>query len=201
MIKRTDALSNLHTRIIGRTSALLLALECVLAAASWAGTPVRFPYRVRPISSADGRYSIRNVDNDADSPAWNHRLWLDNHRTGKSVLLLTYLRHVSVAWAPRGSFFFVNNYSASDQSNCRIGDAHKTQFVADVKATLDATNPETKVLEQGHAYFVCTTWIGTDTFKVKFYGWAYDLSHPKRNFERFYTFRIVKGFKLERIDR
>lgn len=178
------------TRELGSLAVLSLLAMLLGGAGAPRHELVTLPGQTNSVTSPDGRYTLRNVDNMAPSPTWSHRIWLDDHRTGKKTMIFEYGRWAQAAWASSGTLFFVNDHWASDRSDCRIGDAAKARFITALAQRLQKTYPEVRRLAEDHAYFDCVGWLTPDTVKIRFHG---HLEHL--GFERFYSFRVGHGFK------
>ena len=65
--------------------------------------------------SPDGRYTIRNTDDEKQEPA--HVLALIDAKDGSTTKIYAYGRHVDVLWSPTSVAFVVNDYEGSDAAH------------------------------------------------------------------------------------
>ena len=128
-----------------------------------------FPGEVSNITSPDGRYIIRSVDN-TESPY--HSLFLTDQKTSASRKILDYGRTVTVVWSPRSKFFF-----CVEQSTPKI----------DVQEELTRGISGFRQHKWDHDYFGVSRWIDNRRVSILFWGHG---GVPSREFCQCYIYTL-----------
>ena len=142
--------------------------------------------------SPDGRYLIAGVESDSEP---YHAVFLDDRRLKTRRKLFNYERHIELLWNPDSKYFVLNDYAGSDYSECKIISVDEKVPSIDVwnEIVRGSTSKEKRsLLENHHVYIAAREWIGSDTLKVKV--WGYGEVNPS-GFTRFYFYDKKLGVK------
>jgi hypothetical protein len=130
------------------------------------------PQPGEPTISPSGKFALATVSFANRRMA--HMLILVNLRTNDLQRVKDYRRGVEVAWSPDNTHFLVNDYFASDESDCYIYD-RDTLRATRLLTLLVAALPETKkFLQYDPHYLMCESWISNRALVVHFFGWGGD---------------------------
>jgi hypothetical protein len=148
-----------------------------------------YPEESRSVLSADGRYALSNANHEGGAP--NHELVLIDNKTRSSSKVISYTRHIRVAWAPSGHAFFVTNYDGSDSSVCLVGSVSISLSVNDVSQLLSEwSKSRLSRKEPGdHLYCEVTKWINESQILLRVHGYGND--HSPNVVEQ-YMYDLVK---------
>jgi len=148
-------------------STVAIALLILVGTAN--GQQASVPGRQSKVKSQDGRFIIRNFDDQQEPP---HRLTLVDVKTGSANKIYSYGRHVDVLWSPR-----------IDQP---------LDLLPLLKDFL-STRPEARSLnENHHVYFSAQRWLDRDEILCRLTG--YGEADPN-GFTKRYVYKIGHGFR------
>ena len=156
-----------------------------------------FPGSRSEAKSPDGRYTIRNADDEKKEPA--HTLTLIDTGSGSSTQIYSYRRHVDVLWSPTSRAFVVNDYEGSDVSRPVLFTAPWADQPVDLREKLTdflRSRGEAKSVEgDHHVYFSAKRWLGGSEILCQVTGYG-DVD-PK-GFTRHYVYKIGVGLRPRR---
>ena len=100
-------------------------IACVLCAGSvWAAdvnpSPIPFPGNVKGAKSPSGCYEIRPKRLADEDGAPTYRLILQDVKRHSRQTITTFQRSVALTWRPGAEGFFLNEYTASNFSDCLV---------------------------------------------------------------------------------
>lgn len=158
---------------------------------------VSFPGSRSETKSPDGRYTVRNADDEKQEPT--HTLTLIDAKNGSAIKTYSYGRHVDVMWSPTSDGFVVNDYEGSDVSRSVLFTAPWVDQPIDLKQKLTdflRSRGETKSIEgDHHVYFLANRWLDGSEILCEVTG--YGDADPK-GFIRHYVYKIGVGFRPRR---
>jgi len=149
---------------------LIIGLVYWCALSFHATTPLTLPGHINKLASPNKRYVLVNIDSEAEP---YHRLVLRDLASGKEKLLRTYARHISVAWSPNGESFFVNDYGASDFSDCYLySPANEDKPVSIKEALKEQFGSDQHLWKNHHVYIECRKWLSETELLVRIKGYG-----------------------------
>jgi len=155
---------------------------------------VTFPGAKSETKSPDGRYTIRNTDDEKQKPS--HVLALIDVKDGSARKVYSYERHVDVLWSPTSVAFVVNDYEGSDAAHSVLFSTPWTNQPVDLREKLIGylrSGRGTKsVLDNHHVYFSAQRWLTGDEILCQVTGYG-DVD-PK-GFTAQYIYKIATGFR------
>jgi dipeptidyl aminopeptidase/acylaminoacyl peptidase len=158
---------------------------------------VSFPGVKSETKSPDGRYLIRNTDDEKQEPA--HTLTLIDAKDGSTTKVYSYPRGVDVLWSPTSRAFVVNDYEGSDASHPVLFTAPWTSQPIDLREKLvgflHSGRGAKSVLDNHHVYFSAQRWLSGDEILCQVTGYG-DVD-PK-GFTAQYVYKLGAGFRLYR---
>jgi hypothetical protein len=152
---------------------------------------ISFPSAQSEAKSPNGRYLIRNLDDEKQEPA--HNLRLINTTNGLATKIYSYGRHVDILWSPASNAFVVNDYEASNASRPVL-------FVEPWTAPVDlrqklvdflSARHEGGFLENDHVYISVEKWINAGEILCKATGYG---EVNAKGFSKHYIYKIGTGF-------
>ena len=147
--------------------------------------------------SPDGRFIIRNVDDEKLDPA--HTLTLVDASNGSAVKSYSYGRHVDVLWSPSSDAFVVNDYEGSDASRPVLFMSPWKGQPVDLRKKLTdflRSQGEARSVDGNHhVYFSAKRWLGRDVILCQVTGYG-DVD-PK-GFTKRYVYKLCDGFHHSR---
>jgi hypothetical protein len=180
---------------IGTQLLSVLLLSTILSQANT--QKVTFPESRSEAKSPDGRYTVRNADDEKQEPA--HTLTLIDTKSGSAIKSYSYGRHVDVLWSPTSDAFVVNDYEGSDVSRPVLFTAPWVGQPVDLREKLTdflRSRGEAKSIEgDHHMYFSAERWLGGREILCEVTGYG-DVD-PK-GFTRHYVYKIGVGFRPRR---
>jgi hypothetical protein len=158
---------------------------------------VSFPGKKPETKSPDGRYAIRNVDDENQEPA--HTLTLIDTKDGSATKIYSYERHVDVLWSPTSGALVVNDYEGSNAAHPVLFTAPWTDQPVDLREKLidflRSRGEATSALDNHHVYFSAQRWLNGNDILCQMTGYG-DVD-PK-GFTKHYVYKIGKGFRPHR---
>jgi hypothetical protein len=155
---------------------------------------VTFPGRRSEAKSPDGRYAIRNADDEKKEPA--HTLTLIDSGSGSSTQIYSYGRHVDVLWSPTSRAFVVNDYEGSDTSRPVLFTVPWAGQPLDLREKLTyflRSRGKAKGVDGNHhVYFTVQHWLSGDEILCQVTG--YGDADPKGFTER-YIYKLGGDFR------
>lgn len=151
---------------------LIAGLLCLLFAAPAVSSkkPVPLPGATHRIASPNGYLVLINIDSDIEP---YHKLVLKNLRTGIETGLLAYSRHVSASWSPDGDSLFVNDFAASDNSNCYVYLLKTSTTPVDINEELRKVRPQDSHLWGNHHLFIeAKKWLSNNEVLLKIHSYG-----------------------------
>lgn len=171
--------------------AFILSATLVLVASA---RQVSFPGSKSDTKSPDGRYTVRNLDDEHAEPA--HSLMLIDSSSGKQHKIYEYGRHVDVLWSPASNALVVNDYGGSDFTRAVLltlpSGKKQGNLWEELIHFLRAQGEARIALENGHVYLTAEKWLNDHEFLCKLTG--YGPASPK-GFTKHYVYEIGKGFR------
>jgi hypothetical protein len=144
-----------------------------------------------PIPSPTGTYVLRSVGFPNEDPA--NRLILDDKKTGVAIHVYSYRRGIWAAWASDERHFVLNDYFASDESDCvvfAIDDDHVAY--TSLRPRLAAQVPKMKYfMTHGDNFLDAVGWLNSRVLVLKFYG-SYGAPHLT-SFEYWFNYNSQTG--------
>jgi hypothetical protein len=125
-----------------------------------------FPGRAAEVASPDGKHAVMWLEAAGSRP---HRLLLKDADTGRRRELMTFERHVAVAWGPSSRAVAVTDWSGSNTADVIvfwIGDGIVRQRLRERLETV----PDRRALDNGHRYLECVRWESADVLTVRLWG-------------------------------
>jgi hypothetical protein len=172
----------------------LTALLSTAIANGVSAQKISFPGAKSETKSPDGRYTIRNTDNENQEPS--HVLALIDAKDGSTRKVYSYERHVDVLWSPTSVAFVVNDYEGSDAAHPVLFTAPWTNQPVDLREKLigflRSGRGANSVLENHHVYFSAQRWLSDDEILCQVTGYG-DVD-PK-GFTAQYVYKIGVGFR------
>ena len=159
---------------------------------------VSFPGAKSETKSPDGRYIVRNADDEKQEPA--HKLTLIDATSGSAIKSYSYGRHVDVLWSPTSDAFVVNDYEGSDMSRPVLFTAPWTaDQPIDLREKLTdflRRRGEAKRVEgDHHVYFSAKRWLGGSEILCRVNGYG---DVDRKGFTKQYVYKIGAGFRPRR---
>jgi len=158
------------------------------------GQKVSFPGSRSETKSPDGRYIVRNADDEKQEPA--HTLTLIDAKSGSAIRSYSYGRHVDVLWSPNSSAFVVNDYEGSDASHPVLFTAPWANQPIDLREKLigflRSGRGAKSVQDNHHVYFSAQRWLSGGEIVCQVAG--YGEVDPK-GFSAQYVYKIGVGFR------
>jgi hypothetical protein len=155
---------------------------------------VSFPGADSEAKSPDGRYVIRNTDDEKQEPA--HTLTLIDTKNGSATKIYSYGRHLDVLWSPTSSAFVVNDYEGSDVSHPVLFATPWTRRPVDLREKLmdflRSRGKATSAEENHHVYFSALRWLSGNEILCQVTGYG-DVD-PK-GFAKHYVYKLGAGFR------
>jgi len=155
---------------------------------------ISFPGAKSETKSPDGRFAIRNTDDEKQEPS--HVLALIDTKDGSTRKVYSYERHVDVLWSPSSTAFVLNDYEGSDAARPVFFTAPWTNQPIDLREKLIGflrSGPGAKsVLDNHHVYFAAQHWLNADEILCQVTGYG-DVD-PK-GFTAQYVYKISTGFR------
>lgn len=176
---------------------LLSALLCSAAFTNQNAQKAAFPGTASDIKSPDGRYVIRNVDNEKQDPA--HNLMLIDTSSKSVTKIYSYGRHVEVLWSPTSRAFIVNDFEGSDSARPVLFTIPWKNSSEDLRKKLidflSSRQEADRVLQNHHVYFSVQQWVSSDQVLCKVTGYG-DVD-PK-GFTKHFIYKLGDGFRPAR---
>ena len=179
----------------GLQSLLLFSTFWILGASA---QKVSFPGPKSETRSPDGRYAIRNVDDEEAQPP--HSLTLIDSSSGKQYKIRDYGRHVEVLWSPASDAFIVNDFEGSDSTRPILYPLpwrdEEIDLLKELTDFLRTRGEEKLVLQNDHVYLSVNRWLNSREVlcRLEAYGEA---SPHGSGFEGNYVYKLGKGFRTE----
>ena len=155
---------------------------------------VTFPRSRSEAKSPNGRYTIRNADDEKQEVA--HTLTLIDTRSSSSSQIYSYGRHVDVLWSPTSRAFVVNDYEGSDASRPVLFTIPLADQPLDLREKLTyflrSQGKAKRVEGNHHVYFTVQRWLNGDKILCQVTG--YGDADPKGFTER-YVYKLGGGFR------
>ena len=157
--------------IIGLAGALYIPLTSAWAADSQP-SPIALPGSVKAAKSPSGRYevTIKRLANQDGSPTY--RLILHDLQQHLQQQILTFQRSVELTWRSGAEGFFLNEYTASNFSDCLVAIPGKGMEFHSLLDRL-SKQPELGVpetVDSAHFYVECRGWNGANQVAVALFG-------------------------------
>lgn len=93
------------------------------------------------LTSPNGSYVLVSVlDSDSPTKGRDLSVVLEERCSGKKVTVLNYSRWVSALWCPDSRKFFVNDYEASNSSNCYVFTVEKPSNPTSIAELMESEN-------------------------------------------------------------
>jgi hypothetical protein len=155
---------------------------------------VTFPGTKTEAKSPDGRYMIRNTDDQTRQPV--HMLSLVETKTHHTIMTYSYDRNVDVLWSPDSSAFVINDHEGSDSTRPLLyslpwGDK-KTDLLEELTDFLRKQHNEKLVLKNDHVYLSVRRWEGPRQLLCLLE--AYGEASP-RDLKAYYIYSLKRGFQ------
>ena len=167
---------------------------CMVTLGVASGQKISFPGTKSEVKSHDGRYIVRNQDDEKQQPA--HTLTLVDTKDNSATKVYSYSRHVEVLWSPTSDAFVVNDYEGSDISRPVLFTAPWTGQPVDLREKLidflRSGRGAKSVLENHHVYFSVRRWLHANEILCRLTG--YGDADPK-GFTSDYVYKIGDGFR------
>jgi hypothetical protein len=177
-----------------KSSWFISTVLCTVMLGVASGQKVSFPGTKSETKSPDGRYVVRNLDDEKQEPA--HALTLIDTRDGSATKIYSYGRHVDVLWSPTSGAFVVNDYEGSDAAHPILFTAPWTDQAVDLREKLidflRSGSGARSVLNNHHVYFSARRWLSANEIICRVTG--YGDVNPK-GFTRDYVYKIGEGFQ------
>jgi dipeptidyl aminopeptidase/acylaminoacyl peptidase len=155
---------------------------------------VSFPGTLSEAKSPDGRYIVRNTDDEKREPS--HVLTLIATENGSATKIYSYGRHVEVLWSPTSRALVVNDYEGSDAAHPVLFTAPWTDRPVDLRENLIdflRLRGKAKSSEQNHhVYFSAQRWLSGNEILCEVSGYG-DVD-PK-GFAKRYIYKLGAGFR------
>lgn len=156
-----------------------------------------FPGVTSEVKSPDGRYTVRNTDDENQTPA--HLLTLIDNRNGVAIRTYSYGRHVNVLWAPTSKAFVVNDYEGSDTSRPMLFTEPWADQPVDLREKLtDFLRPRGEarsILGNHHVYVSAEKWRSGDEIVCQVTGYG---DVDRKGFKKRYVYKLGEGFQPRR---
>jgi len=170
---------------------LLLSTALVLGASA---KQTSFPGSKSETRSPDGRYTVRNLDDQHAQPA--HSLTLIDSRSGKQHKIYEYGRHVDVLWSPASDALVINDYGGSDFTRAVLfmlpsGESQVNLWEELIHFLQSRGHPQS-ALGNGHVYFTVEKWLNDHEFLCKLTGYG---PANRKGFTEHYVYEIGVGFR------
>ncbi len=173
---------------------LMGVLSCVAMLSGANAQKVSFPGTKPETKSPDGRYTIRNTDDEKQEPA--HALTLIDAKDGSTTKVYSYPRSVDVLWSPTSGAFVVNDHEGSDASHPLLFMVPWTNQPVDLRKKLigylRSGRGAKSVRDNHHVYFSAQRWLSGDEILCQVTGYG-DVD-PK-GFTARYVYNIGAGFQ------
>lgn len=171
---------------------------CSPLASAWAAgiqspPPIAFPDNLKPITSPLGGYQVRIKRLPDNLGAPTYRLSLLDIKRHHRQDIVTFERSVELTWRNGKEGFFLNEYTASNFTDCLIAVPNSTNGtggLADLQSMIERIKkqPELSIPENvtnSHFYVECRGWNGADQVAVAVFGhkdedgsgFSYDLKY------------------------
>jgi len=172
----------------------LTALLSTVIVGGLSAQRVSFPGAKSETKSPDGRFTIRNTDDEKQEPS--HVLALIDAKDGSTRKVYSYERHVDILWSPNSTAFVVNDYEGSDAAHPVLFTAPWTNKPVDLREKLigflGSGSGIKSVLDNHHVYFSVQRWLGGGEMLCQVTGYG-DVD-PK-GFTSQYVYKIGSGFR------
>jgi hypothetical protein len=149
--------------------------------------------------SPDGRFLLKNVETRED-PKNPHSIYLTDMQSGARKLLYSYPRKVDLLWAPASNAVAINDWEASDQSQCIVLLLAPRRERIDVREELlKSSRPDREKRlasdhhDYDHNYAHLLRWLDARTVLLAIEGYSSD---RKRNFRLLYEYKLGDSFRL-----
>jgi hypothetical protein len=174
---------------------LLGILLCAAMIAEANAQKISFPGAKSETKSPDGRYTIRNADDEKQEPA--HTLTLIDVKDGSTTKIYSYPRRVDVLWSPTSRAFVVNDHEGSDASHPVLFTAPWTNQSIDLRENLigflRSGHGAKSVEENHHVYFSAQRWLDGKEILCQVTGYG---DVDPQGFTAQYVYQIGAGFRL-----
>jgi hypothetical protein len=175
----------------------LTALLSTAIVSGLSAQKISFPGAKSETKSPDGRYTIRNTDDEKQEPS--HVLALIDAKDGSTRKVYSYERHVDVLWSPASAAFVVNDYEGSDAAHPVLFTAPWTNQPVELREKLigflRSGRGAKSLLDNHHVYFSAQRWLSDDEILCQVTGYG-DVD-PK-GFTAQYVYKIGAGFRPHR---
>jgi len=172
----------------------LITVLCAGVTTGLGAQKVSFPGARSGAESPDGRFSIKNSDNDLHDPA--HSLTLVDHQNGSVINIYQYERGVDVLWSPASNAFVINDHEGSNVSHPVLFREPWSTNYTDLRAQLidylGSANEAKSVLDNHHVYFTAQRWLSNKQILCELTGYG-DVD-PK-GFTKHYVYKLGAGFR------
>lgn len=172
----------------------LLILLCAAITTGLSAQKVSFPGARSDAASPDGRFSIKNSDNDLQDPA--HSLTLVDRQNGSVINIYQYERGVDVLWSPASNAFVVNDHEGSNISHPVLFREPWSKDYTDLRKQLivylRSANEAKSALDNHHVYFTAQRWLSSKQILCELTG--YGDANPK-GFTKHYVYKLGAGFR------
>lgn len=127
--------------------------------------------------SPNRRYSL--YDEDRDQVPY-HSLLLKEKTNGTSIKILDFNRHVEVSWKSDSRYFYINNYYASDASDCMLFSVRPLKGVGVTQILQKYLHSKARNLASGPLYITCAWWQVPTILEIKVSGFEGSGKHQSR---------------------
>ena len=177
---------------IARSSWIIGTVLCLVLLAEAVAQEVSFPGIRSEAKSPDGRYLIRNLDDEKRQPA--HALVLRTE-DGLQTRFYEYRRHVDVIWSPASDAFVVNDYEGSDAAHPVLFSKPWHMQPVDLREELlkylNSKGAAKIILDNHHVYLLARRWLSKDEILCRVRG--YGDANPN-GFSENYIYKVGNGF-------
>lgn len=157
---------------------------------------INFPGKVSAISSPDGRYAIRSIEQNKEP---FHKLVFEKKDGGGKLTkrdLMDYERNVDVLWSPDSSKFVVNDWLGSNCASAYLYDVRDLKKRIEIDQELiDSVKDEKdhkSLTASSHIYIFANRWISPGAIEIKATG--HDGPDPG-GFTLLYQWDLKSSFK------
>lgn len=174
-----DAYGRLRAKMKNACKALLIStgMACVLdtgsvRAADINPSPIAFPGTLKATTSPSGHYEVQMKRLADENGAPTYRLILQDLMQHRRQNIVTFQRSVTLTWRTDAEGFFLNEYSASNFSDCLVAVPGKQMEFRSLLERL-AHHPELGVSESpdtAHFYVECKSWNTANQIAVSVFG-------------------------------
>lgn len=155
---------------------------------------VSFPGKASEVKSPNGRYTVRNTDDQNRTPA--HLLTLIDNRNGVAIISYSYSRHVDVLWSPTSKAFVVNDYEGSETSRPLLFTEPWVDQPLDLRERLTdllcQRGDAKSILGNHHVFVVAEKWRGGGEIVCRATGYG---DVDRKGFKKVFVYKLRGGFR------